>query len=113
MNLPALSEIKARLSAATPGPWELIDSDDNQMVVKPHGKKKIEPICALAGMFARTKDFELIAHAPQDLRTLLAMLEKAIEQRNYWMGGGSFGDERKDFADAELSRLISLRGEGT
>lgn len=80
MNLPALSAIKARLSAATPGPW----------VNRPGGVVQSQTVSRIifwddepnqGDTHERIKpDYDFIAHAPTDLLRLISALELAIER---------------------------------
>ena len=69
---PRLDEIQARLSAATPGPWEIIG-----------GNEYLTGIDVAIGSWdeggIRLRDAEFIAMAPGDVRYLLAELRKAHE----------------------------------
>lgn len=71
-----LDEIRARLEAATPGPWEAYHArfpnaygEGFWRVDGPHER-------GYEGGFERA-DADLIAHAPEDLRLLLAVAEAA------------------------------------
>lgn len=60
-----ISEIKARLEKATPGPWVEYDAK----VYVERGSVKI-------ALPMGRKDAEFIAHAPEDIRFLLNVIEK-------------------------------------
>lgn len=104
-----IAAIQARLDAATPGPWQRsrfvdgpqhrgrsakwkadADRRERESVVRGPGQVG-HPDCNVVLVFARVKpeDMELIVHAPQDLRTLLAerkvlgeVLMRAVAQRD-------------------------------
>ena len=72
-----LAEIRARLDAATPGPWEVWEN--GTMVCAPdHDAPGAYHDIALA--FPSLGDQDLIAHAPADIAWLLALAEALIEQ---------------------------------
>lgn len=79
-----LSAIRARLEAATPGPWEVQDSCswrrigqspphryDDGNVVRPTN----HPVDHHPDLQASREDLEFIAHAPQDITDLLALVD--------------------------------------
>jgi hypothetical protein len=73
-----LTEIRARLDAATPAPWTRFarnasapDEDDWYLGHDVHG-----PPRAQRGQIERVADAELIAHAPDDLAHLLALVDQ-------------------------------------
>jgi hypothetical protein len=66
-----LEEIRARLDAATPGPWEIEEWMTIHDVYAADGKS--EPTVAT---HVRTLDADLIAHAPADIAWLLAEVER-------------------------------------
>ena len=73
-----LTEIRARLDAATPAPWTRFarnasapDEDDWYLGHDVHG-----PPRAQRGQIERVADAELIAHAPDDLAHLLSLAEQ-------------------------------------
>jgi hypothetical protein len=72
-----LSPIKARLAAATPGPWmrDIQDMGPNYVgaCLYPHGIPNTEVIYPED---AREEDIDLIANAPQDLAALVAEVER-------------------------------------
>ena len=64
-----LQAIEARLAAATPGPWSRSGYDVGQVVYGPGGQPDlIGPISTNSDI----EDAEFIAHAPKDIRALLA-----------------------------------------
>ncbi len=72
-----LAAIKARLEAATPGPWE---SKINGNTVRSYGiVSSTRTICS--SISTLTADAELIAHAPDDISFLLGLAE---EREAYW-----------------------------
>src|SRR5690606_38007039 len=73
-----LTEIRARLDAATPAPWTRFarnaaapDEDDWYLGHDVHG-----PPRAQRGQIERVADAELIAHAPDDLAFLLSLVDQ-------------------------------------
>jgi hypothetical protein len=76
MTHPLLEEIKARLNAATPGPWKAYDwpsfprSDENCVRIESE-----TTITAFCFSDKPNHDALLIAHAPEDLRKLIAVVE--------------------------------------
>lgn len=74
-----LDPIRARLAAATPGPWysEWVPDDDWIVVYgQPHGAYVCPEVCTLTD----DADAEFIAHAPADIAALLAEVERLREQ---------------------------------
>ena len=70
-----LQEIKSRLDAATPGPWRTVRGHDEL-----RGRYQVEGRIIVAGKnLMKAEDAELIAHAPEDLRFLLAEVERYRE----------------------------------
>jgi hypothetical protein len=74
-----LEPIKARLSAATPGPWKRyyagIDLDGEEMWYVGHNGGTVT-IDGVAGDIPYTPDAEFIAHAPSDIAALVAEVER-------------------------------------
>ena len=70
-----LAEIRARLEAATPGPWRLGYDGDHPVIEndQAHG--------VLAFLPQRDGDLDLIAHAPGDMAWLLGELEACMRAR--------------------------------
>lgn len=74
MTPEALEAIRARLAAATPGPWTLPYHDG--ALAGPHGASLLGlDVDGMAIVWARA-DAELIAHAPADIAALLAEVER-------------------------------------
>ena len=69
-----LQEIEARLEAATPGPWDfetIPETGESRVVVFSNtGDPMLDVSVAPHGV--RAEDAEFIAHAPEDIRALLA-----------------------------------------
>ena len=78
---PRLNEIQARLSAATPGPWEHGHHWDSSEWIKGGiGGRKFRPASDTTYEWLPTSaDAEFIANAPADVAFLLAELRKARE----------------------------------
>lgn len=99
-NLPQyLREVEERLGAISSIKWKDAGDwfHDYNVACGLHQDEDIEQaVC------------DLIAHAPTDLRTLIAMLRLAIEQRDEWApyGGGLEHEQALERANAELSALI-------
>jgi len=74
-----LAAIRERLSAATPGPWVSYDGHEIDRVVNPDDAREDELIVGSlpyeSGGVVREEDTDFIAHAPDDVRTLLAEVE--------------------------------------
>ncbi len=64
-----LQEIRARLDAATPGPW-VRNYDNGEVVVMDPDDGR-----TMIGNVTFTRNIDLIAHAPADIAWLLAALE--------------------------------------
>lgn len=64
-----IAAIKARLSAATPGPWQHFPPPTNRLVA---GGTNFETEVANCRVVAGHADAELIANAPADIEFLLA-----------------------------------------
>lgn len=88
-----LAEMKERCEAATPGPWKRVTGDYVGFVgeqffavtdTSPDEDGDLKSICASQRVKLENADF--IAHARSDLPKLLACLEKALEQRDWWLG---------------------------
>ena len=76
-----LQEIEARLEAATPGPWDfetIPETGESRVVVRSNtGDPMLDVSVAPHGV--RAEDAEFIAHAPEDMRALIAALERQSE----------------------------------
>ena len=85
-----LAEIRARLDAATPGPWRAADWDDARGIRVVVGEFPRDPYTlALA---ERDHDARFIAHAPTDIAWLLdevaRLREYAVHKHNdCWQSG--------------------------
>mgnify|MGYP001559712469 CR=1 FL=1 len=72
--LPWLTAIRARLEAATPGPWAM-NMKEGVVLVNPVGKEtELHDSLVWATCLA---DGDFIAHAPTDLATALRLVEAA------------------------------------
>ncbi len=93
-----IETIKARLDAATPGPWEMTDHVERYHVpeaapdavydyhwwsIDHNGVTVVED---MRGAEESEPDFALIAHAPTDLRALLKVAEAAKDYRDIQTG---------------------------
>ena len=115
--MKSLSEIKARLDAATPGPWHESDVCDHVFQTN-HITRDIWNIChaPLNGLHDNwINDKAFIANAPTDIARLIAALELAIEQRDFWMNDTEWTcdhnkESRRERENAAIERV--LRGEG-
>ena len=99
-----LAQIEARLSAATPGPWEVRHDDLTDEVHVVHDQEVVSYVCtvALADADRVEEDADLIANAPDDLRYLLdALAAERAAARGYL--------ERAERAEAERDRSASVR----
>ena len=73
-----LAEIRARLEAATPGPWEHWERP-NCCVVHEEAGIKWEVVGG-----GRFEDHAFIAHAPEDIAWLLGEVERLEERLDRW-----------------------------
>jgi hypothetical protein len=96
-----LDTISKRAEAATPGPWEFENRPDNQFV----NAGNIN-ICALAGIFAHTEDFQFIAAARTDVPALDKALRRAMECVNYMAVSGTFCTRALETKD-EIASILS------
>ena len=98
-----LTEVRARLERATPGPWRNEPHDGPQQRIL-HSDSFA--FVALTSQSNDKANAELIAHAPTDIAALLRALECAIRQRNTYTPSGI----TDGILDDELIR--ALKGEG-
>lgn len=77
-----LEPIKARLAAATPGPW-YFTNDAGPTHVAEVSALYVRPEAPLRSPMA---DAALIAHAPADLAALIAEVERLRDERDDWRG---------------------------
>lgn len=71
-----LKAIRARLDAATPGPWKHENKGQDHRVITPTGRQWN---IGDAIYHAEDRDAEFIAHAPTDIAALIEALEKCKE----------------------------------
>lgn len=84
-----LDEIKVRLNAATPGPWHKADSAyygivwSQETEPDPNDRAAQEPVAVQfeVAHTAKSEDAVFIAHAREDIATLLAIIEKTTENK--------------------------------
>ena len=73
-----IQEIEARLAAATPGPWDvetIPETGESRVVVRSNtGDPMLDVSVAPHGV--RAEDAEFIAHAPEDIRALIAEVKR-------------------------------------
>ena len=95
-----LAEIRARVEAATPGPWRAsvvatyVDADGQRSGkggVYPGGEQGSPPLFLTMGWLAT--DAEFIAASRTDLPALLAAIVDALNVENERMPSGSEGDD--------------------
>lgn len=67
-----LKEIRARLDAATPGPWLL---DDSEQFVAAENKEGDTDLIGIANIFTSNSDSQFIASSPADISLLLSVVE--------------------------------------
>lgn len=91
-----LDEITARANAATPGPWTL--SEDYTDVLAPDGSQ--------VASYWMTVDGTFIAHAPEDVRSLLAEIDRLKGQRKFLLGQLARKDAASGAADAALAAFL-------
>jgi hypothetical protein len=72
-----LGPIKARLAAATPGPWRQMPSKNKGGVDRFVGPPGCDPVCGMSVINEKWgADMSLIANAPTDLATLVEEVER-------------------------------------
>lgn len=77
MTKPDLDAIRARVEAATYGPWAVIDDDGPSVVVSGAGlTHSIDFLLATDGKERGWADAEFVAHAREDVPALLAYIEQ-------------------------------------
>lgn len=84
-----LAEIRARLDAATPGPW-VYPEDDLTRIQASDG-------VSVAVITRRIDDADLIAHAPADIAWLLdevEQLRESLDIEREWSGGSRAAELR-------------------
>ncbi len=102
--MKSLLAIKARLSAATPGPWGMTRvMCEATEILQVYSESTQNPECSGEWVAepANRADQELIAHAPTDLARLIQALEKCMVQRDF---GAS--PDQMDKYNAELAALL-------
>ena len=97
-----LDEIRARLGAATPGPWEARSkfSGKSSAVVSPAGDAELGNWMVAEGVFW-SSNADFIAHAPTDIRYLLDAYNHSGETIKAY-------SENLTKAEAEIDRLRTL-----
>lgn len=80
-----LEEIRKRLEAATPGPWDSSCYNENNPSYSVNQSTKIIPAHLLPGesiafQIKKQSNAEFIAHAPEDIRWLLNEINKLQEE---------------------------------
>jgi hypothetical protein len=71
-----LSDVEKRLKAATPGPWELHDADGAATSITERGDGY--PVVLDGSM--KPADQRFVAHAPQDVAGLVAVVRAVLEK---------------------------------
>ena len=101
MNLPALAEIKARLSAATPGAdVPVIEGACKYAQVS---EANVDGEYTVYDPFTVSEELaEFMNNAPTDISRLISALELAIEQRDSVMG---------DYSLDYIAKIIEMREE--
>jgi hypothetical protein len=81
-----LDEIRARLEAATPGPWYaesfagIFSAAERLREVDESGSLVADdPLCVVGDCINTDSDTEFIAHAPEDIAWLLKVAEAALD----------------------------------
>jgi hypothetical protein len=94
-----LEPIKARLAAATPGPWELGErwEDASRRIVSGAGL-----IIATPRSWEGHYDAELISHAPSDLAALVAEVELLDREL------GAFRAKCEDYRRAAVDQFLAF-----
>lgn len=70
-----IEPIKARLAAATPGPWQTIVTVETDIGTE-HLVTEADMDASCIGTSPQAADADLIAHAPTDLAALIAEVER-------------------------------------
>ncbi len=102
-------QIRARLAAATPGPWSVAGWYDKTVITTAWAQDHGDPEFRGPFMSATTttaRDANLIANAPADLAWLLAERADWIERAGSEAQRADEASERADWAEAE--RIILL-----
>ena len=78
MTKEQLAEIKARLAAATPGPWDTSPHVPHAVFVAARGEDGSRRHIVAAGptSIGTPEDAAFIAHAPEDIGAMLAEIER-------------------------------------
>lgn len=75
-----LDEIRARLEAATPGPWETFGFEVNGVKSRLNKVKPARDNHSFTHIsLSHDEDAEFIAHAPEDIAYLLAEIERLTD----------------------------------
>lgn len=113
---PDIAAIRARLEAATPGPWaQPIDEEPRAIVA---AKRPMFSLLALdrdgMAIVDKKADADLIAHAPTDLRDLLSYVERleavAEAAKRFFFATPPVG--YKSNIDALREALAAIDGDG-
>ena len=83
MDAERIAAIRARADAATDGPWDVWRDDSGHPFVRVgHLLHEIDYLLTTGGLASGYADADLIAHAPTDLRDLLAEVERLTAERD-------------------------------
>jgi hypothetical protein len=111
-------EIRARLEAATPGPWEAHEGPPNVWGVWKHLDTAdlpdgglVDHEIAQKGDDATMADAALIAHAPGDLDYLLGEVERLTQERDAWRSVALTGVDgaMREVIESRFARAMEAR----
>ena len=88
-----LAEIRARVDAATEGPWTAEYSGEQGNCVLPPGYQSTREAVAVTRLLSAQADAEFIAASRTDLPALLAAIMDALDVENERLPSGSEGDD--------------------
>lgn len=94
-------EIRARLKAATPGPWEHVepnaDEGDIRVQAYHHHKRTVIHDCDAVAWKLKPEDAAFISQCPTDINRLLEALSVAMEALEYYAPSPDwYGDKAKE-----------------
>lgn len=106
-----LSEIEARLKAATPGPWKRYEAEWYQQVISnPDPRPEMYKHSDIAERVGARVNAEFIAHAPEDMAYLLdriKQLEEEVRLLDEEATALEHGRERREKENATLTQRLA------
>ncbi len=106
-QMKSLDEIKARLKAATPGPWKVDAKECKGKHVVTDAPFEYRIAVANEYYESGAKDASLIAHAPTDLAFLLGLVERQQRALEYALMTLNDGTVMGNEARAEISAILA------